>query len=484
MEPTGERQHYNVTLAALTSAGVAYALLQTMVVPALPALRRDLHTSTAWVTWLLTSFLLVSAIATPILGKLGDQYGKARLLRISMAALFVGCIACVCAWDIWSLIAARAIQGVGGAVFPLSFAIIKDEFPPEKVGAAVGTVSAVFGIGGGLGLVVSGLILDNLPWRWVFVVAAVAVGASAVMVWRSVPESPVKTASRVDVSGALLLSLALGSLLVAITEGAGWGWSSGRIVGLFGVALAAAAAWAFVEQHVPEPMVDLRMLSYRPVLLTNLTGLIGGFAMFGSYVLVPNFAETPRGLPDSVLGLVHYGFGASSTTVGLYLLPGTLIGVLSGPLVGTIGSRWGPKWPLALGVALAALGSAVLAQWHDHPWQIVVGMFMLGAGFPFMFGAMAKIIVDSVRPEETGVAGGINTVMRTVGGVLGAQFVAAILAGNTIRGTTVPTERAFALGFWAAAGAAVVAVGLAVFVTPPRGRRQKQAASASIEGSF
>jgi EmrB/QacA subfamily drug resistance transporter len=488
MESTGsleaavERQHYNVTLAALTIAGIAYALLQTMVVPALPALQRDLHTSTAWVTWLLTSFLLVSAIATPVIGKLGDQYGKGRLLRISLLALLVGCVASVFAWDIWSLIAGRAIQGLGGAVFPLSFGIIKDEFPPEKVGAAVGTVSAVFAVGGGLGLVFSGLILDNLSWRWVFVIAAVAVGGAVAMVWRFVPESPIRTESRVDVPGALLLSLALGSLLLGITEGSAWGWGSGRLLALFAVAAAALGAWAFVELRVAEPMLDMRMLAYRPVLLTNLTGLIGGFAMFGSYVLLPNFAETPRGLSHAVAGLVHYGFGASSTTVGLYLLPGTLIGVLSGPLVGTMGGRWGPKWPLAVGVGLAAAGSSVLAVWHDHPWQVVVGMFLLGAGFPFMFGAMAKIIVDSVRPQETGVAGGINTVMRTVGGVLGAQFVAAILAGNRIPGTTVPTENAFVLGFWIAAGAALVAVVIAVFVTPLWPRRPEKAARPSIEG--
>ena len=165
MEASGTRQHYNITLAALTIAGIAYALQQTMVVPALPALQRDLHTSTTWVTWLLTGFLLVSAVATPILGKLGDQHGKERLLLISMGVFFVGCVLAIFAWNIWTLIGARAIQGVGGAVFPLSFAIIKDEFPEEKVGSAVGIVSAVFAIGGGLGLVLSGVIVDNLSWR-------------------------------------------------------------------------------------------------------------------------------------------------------------------------------------------------------------------------------------------------------------------------------------------------------------------------------
>src|SRR5689334_5796874 len=149
-----------------------------MVLPALPSLQRDLHTSTAWVTWLLTSFLLVSAVATPVLGKLGDQYGKERFLLVSLVVFFVGCVAAIFAWNIWSLIVFRAIQGFGGAVFPLSFAIVYDEFPREKMGSGVGMISAILGIGGGLGLVLSGALVEYLSWRWIFIVGAVAVGTA------------------------------------------------------------------------------------------------------------------------------------------------------------------------------------------------------------------------------------------------------------------------------------------------------------------
>ncbi len=195
-----ERQHYNVTLAILTVAGTAYSLLQTMVVPALPAFRQQLHTTNAWATWVLTAFLLVSAVATPVLGKLGDQYGKERLLVVSLVLFFVGCAGAAAAWNIWALIGFRAVQGLGGAVFPLSFAIIRDEFPREKVGVAIGLISAVFGVGGGLGIVLAGVIVDNLSWRWLFIVGAIPVGLSAVLVARFVPESPIKSPSRIDVS--------------------------------------------------------------------------------------------------------------------------------------------------------------------------------------------------------------------------------------------------------------------------------------------
>jgi EmrB/QacA subfamily drug resistance transporter len=466
-EETLDRQHHNITLAILALAGLAFALQQTMIVPALPSLQRDLHTTTAWATWLLTGFLLVAAVTTPILGKLGDQYGKERLLVISLAVFFVGCVAAVFAWDIWSLIACRCLQGLGGAVFPLSFAIINDEFPREKVGTGVGMISAILGIGGGLGLVLSGLLIDNLSWRWLFVVGAAAVGSATVLVHRYVPESPVKTASRVDVLGGSLLTGTLVALLLALTEGESWGWGSPRITGLFVAAIVFGVTWVTAELRVPDPMIDMRMLVKRTVLFTNFTALLAGFAMFGSFVLVPNLIELPRGLPASVAGLVDYGFGASPTRTGLYLLPGALLGFFSGPFAGVLGRRYGSRVPLSLGMAIASAGIALLALFHDEPWQVMVGMAALGIGVPFSFAAMAKLIVDAVRPTETGVATGMNTVMRTIGGVVGGQIGAAILEADTIRDTSVPAESAFVTAFWISAVVAAVAAGLGLLA---RGR--------------
>src|SRR2546421_11528624 len=227
----GERQHYNFTLAILATVGTAFALQQTLVIPALPALQRELHTTTTWVTWVLTVFLLVASVATPILGKLGDQYGKEQLLVISLAIFLAGSIGAAAAWNIWALIAWRAVQGAGAAVFPLSYGIIRDEFPPEKVGVGIGLVSAVFGIGGGFGIVLSGVIVDNVSWRWLFIVGAIPVAIATVAVHRFVPESPIKTPSRVDFLGATLLSVGLVCLLLALTEGESWSWTSARVGG-------------------------------------------------------------------------------------------------------------------------------------------------------------------------------------------------------------------------------------------------------------
>src|SRR5918994_371532 len=380
------RQHYNVTLAILVFAGTAFALQQTMIIPALPVLRDELGTTTEWATWLLTGFLLSASVAIPILGKLGDQHGKERLLVISLGVFLLGSIGACFAWDIGSLIGLRILQGAGGAVFPLSFSIIKDEFPPEKVGVAVGAVSSVFAVGGSLGLVLSGLIVDNLSWRWLFGVGAVGVAIAVVLV-----------------------------------------------------------AWGFVELRVPEPMVDMRMLADRQVLFTNLTALVGGFALFGSFILIPNLLQLPR-------EVVAYGFGASATLTGLYLLPSAVTGFASGPLAGVMSRHVHAKWPLSLGMALGGIGLRFIAVWHSEGWHIVLGMLVLGAGLPMTFAAMAKIIVDVVRPTETGVATGMNTVMRTIGGVVGGQVVAALLAAETIGAAGVPAESAFVTAFWVGAG--------------------------------
>src|ERR687885_2708769 len=430
MEP--DRQHYNVTLAILTIAGTAFALQQTMVVPALPTLQRELHTTPTWVTWVLTVFLLVASVATPLLGKLGDQHGKERLLVISLSLFLVGCVGCALAWNIWSLIAFRALAGAGGAVFPLSFGIIRDEFPREKVGVAIGLISATFGVGGGFGIVLSGLIVDNLSWRWLFVAGAVPIGVSILLIHRFVPESPIKTASRLDVPGAALLSGGLVCLLLALTEGESWGWTSGGVLGLAAAGAALLVAWAWVELRVPEPMVDMRMMASRQVLFTNMTALVAGFAMFGAWVLIPNFVETPHNYGPGAAHLVHYGFDASATVAGLYLLPTSFTLLFAGPLAGVIARRTGSKWPLAIGLLTVAATTAWIARWHDEPWQVLAAMPTLGVGVGFAFASMATLITEAVRATETGVATGMNTVMRTVGGVIGGQVGAAILSAHWI----------------------------------------------------
>ena len=475
MTPAKARQHYNITLAILTVAGTAYALQQTMVIPALPALQRELHTTTTWVTWVLTVLLLVASVATPILSKLGDQYGKERLLVLSLALFLIGCVGAAAAWNIWSLIFFRAVQGLGAPVFPLSFGIIRDEFPREKVAVGIGLISAVFGVGGGFGIVFSGLIIDHLSWRWLFITGSIPVALAVVLVHLFVPESPIKTPSRVDYIGASLLSGGLICLLLALTEGPTWGWGSPRVGGLFAGAAVFLAAWVGAELAVPEPMVDMHVFVQRQVLFTNICALITGFAMFGTFVLIPNFVETPRGLAASTARLVDYGFGVSATKAGLYLLPSSLTLLFAGPLAGVIGRRIGSKWPLAAGMLLAGISAGMLALWHRHAWQILAAMPILGIGVGFAFAAMATLITEAVRPTETAIATGMNTVMRTVGGVIGGQMGAVLLAAYVIPASGgIASSTGYVTAFAISSAAALIGTLVAVFVTPPARLRRRR----------
>jgi EmrB/QacA subfamily drug resistance transporter len=469
VEPELARQNHNFTLAILTLAGSAFALQQTMVFPALTTFQREFGSSTAWTTWVLTGFLVSAAVTTPVLGRLGDQFGKERLLVVSLSLFLIGCIGAAAAWSIWSLIGFRMLAGAGGALFPLSFAIIRDEFPPDKMKIGIGVLSTVFGVGGGIGIVLSGVIVDHLSWRWLFIFGSIPVAAAVLLVHRFVPESPIKSPSRVDVPGAVLLSGALVALMVALTQGEPWGWTSAPIAGLALLSAALFVTWGAVERRLPQPMVDMRMLAHKPVLLTNVATLIAGFALFSCFVLVPVFVET-----SSSTG---YGFGASATQAGLYLLPSSLALLFAGPLAGLIGRRWGSKWPLAGGMGVVSIAALGLAAGHDRPWHVIVWVAMLGLGVGFAFASMVALITENVRPTETGVATGMNMVTRMIGALVGGQVGAALLTAKTIGGTSVPAESAFAWAFGLSAAAAVVACGVALSIgrAPRRSLRTAEA---------
>jgi MFS family permease len=237
------------------------------------------------------------------------------------------------------------------------------------------------------------------------------------------------------------------------------------------VAAVLFVAWGLVELRVPEPMVDMRMMAKRQVLFTNVTALIAGFAMFGAFVLIPNFVETPHNFEAGAAKLVHYGFDASATMAGLYLLPSSFTLLFAGPVAGLMARRIGAKWPLAIGLLVVAATTASLSRFHDEPWHVLAAMPTLGIGVGFAFSSMATLITEAVRPTETGVATGMNTVMRTLGGVVGGQMGAALLTTYTIGNTRLPSVTGFEIAFAASAIAALVGAVVAVFVTPPQLRR-------------
>ena len=452
-----ERQHYNVTFTLLAVAAVAYALLQSLVAPALLTIQEDLHTTTAGAAWILTAYLLSASVITPIAGRLGDMYGKKRVMVAVLVVLALGTALAGLATTIGVMIVARLIQGAGGAIFPLSFAIIRDEFPRERVPHGIALISAILGIGGGLGIVLAGPIVEHLTYHWLFWFPLVAVVIATIGIFIFVPESPVRTRGRIDPIGAVLLAAWLTALLVPISEGPVWGWTSPKTLGLFALAAVLIPVWVWAESRSRAPLVDMQMMRLRPVWTTNLAALVLGFGMFASFVLVPEFVELPA--RDG------FGFGASVTQAGLFMLPATIGMLIGGPISGRLSSTVGSRVPLILGALLSCIAFVLLTLAHDQRWEIYLALLVMGIGIGFAFASMANLIVESVPARQTGVATGMNTIIRSTGGAIGSQVSAAIVTATLVAGR--PTDRGFTLAFAAAAGALAFGFVVALYVPKP-----------------
>src|SRR3954447_17739386 len=315
-----------VILAVLSLAGLAYAVLSSAVIPALPSFQHSLHTDETGVTWLLTGFLESASVGTAIIGRLGDMYGKERLLLWTLVVLGAGTLLAAVSTSLPVLIAARFIQGAGGGIFPLAYGIVRDEFPAEKVAGGIGMLSAILGIGGGLGIVLSGVIVEHLDYHWLFWIPLVAVVLAALATWRFVPESPVRTPGKVNWLAAGLMTIGLSAVLLAISQTTTWGWVSAKTLGLVLFGVLVTAAWIAVEVRSREPLIDMTMMRVRGVWTTNAAAFLLGAGLYASFVVFPQFAQLPKST----------GFGASVVVSGLYLLPSTIGMVILGSTAGAI----------------------------------------------------------------------------------------------------------------------------------------------------
>jgi EmrB/QacA subfamily drug resistance transporter len=454
-----------VVFLSLVLAGMAFALSQTVVSPALPQLQRDYHADAASIAWVLTGYLLAASVATPIVGKLGDLYGRGRVLTAVLLVFAAGSVICALSTTLLVLVLGRVVQGVGGGIFPLAFGIIRDRFPHERVATAIGGISATFGIGGGVGLVLAGVIVDALSASWLFWLGLMALPAAAA-IWRYVPREEIGRGVRVDWLGAAILSAALVAVLYGLSKATEWGWGSARVLGLLAAGLVLAVVWVWVEMRVAQPLVEIRVLRRRPVLMTNITAVLVGFAMFASFLLIPQLAQTPE--------RYGYGFSATVTGAGLLMLPSTLMMLVAGPWAGRLAAN-SPRLPLVLGSLALAVAFVVYALAHGSEWEICVGGALTGLGIGFAYASMANLVVESVPPDEVGIATGINTIMRTLGGALGAELVASLLTAETIAGTPIPAEAAYTDAFVVAAVASLLAMLAALAIPDTRRPRRRPA---------
>jgi MFS family permease len=467
--PTTHRTHPTVILVVLSLAGIAYAMLSSSVVPALPTMQRALHTSEDGITWLLTAYLLSASVGTAILGRLGDMYGKERLLLVTLVILAAGTLLAAVSSSLGVIILARFIQGASGGIFPLAFGIVRDEFPREKVAGSIGLLSAILGVGAGIGIVLSGVIVEHLNYHWLFWIPLAATLIAILATWRFIPESPVRMPGRINWLAAALMTIGISTVLLAISQTTAWGWGSPKTLGLIAAGLAVTLLWVAVEVRSPNPLIDMTMMRIRGVWTTNLAAFLLGAGMYSSFIVLPQFAQLPKS--------TGFGFGASVVVSGLYLLPSTIGMTILGIYAGRISARFGSRAALIAGTAFTTASFALLSITHDHPYDLLVAAGLLGVGIGLAFAALGNLIVQSVSSHQTGVASGMNTVMRTLGGALGGQLSATFIAAHTVKGE--PAVTGFTLTFLMATGFLVVCL-FAGLLVPRAG--QAEPASVELDG--
>ena len=444
-----DRPHPMRSLLILSVAALAFALAQTTLIPALGQLAQELDTDASGVAWTLTGYLLAAAVCTPIFGRLGDMFGKRRLLVISLSVFAAGSVVAALADSLELLVAGRVLQGAGGGIFPLCFAIIRDEFPRERVSSSIGLISATFGIGGGAGLIIGGVLVDGASYHWIFWLGAAMAAGAAVLTQVLIPESPNRSPGRIDFRGAAVLALGLTLPLLAIARAGEWGWGSPRTLLLIAAGVAILAGWVVLQKRTAQPLADVELLARPPVLMTNIATLLVGFGMFGSFILIPQLAESPES--------TGYGFGLDATGAGLLMLPGALMMLVAGPFSGVLVRRFGGKLPLATGAFVSAAALAAMGLDHGTQGAMIAWNIVLSIGIGLAFAAMPNLIFDAVPMSETGEATGFNTLVRSVGASLGSQISAAILTGSVIAGSTLPSDDGYTIAFLVSAGIALAA---------------------------
>ncbi|UEJ81899.1 MFS transporter [Brachybacterium halotolerans subsp. kimchii] len=462
---------HGLLIAVAAFGCLVVALQQTLVVPAVPQFPALLGTTQEAVGWLVTATLLTGAVATPIIGRLADLFGKRRMLVLSMAFVLLGSVIAPLG-GIGTLVLGRALQGLGTALVPVAMAQMRDSLPPHRVGGALAILSATLGVGGGIGVPLGGVILSTIGWTGMFWTSAVLSVAAILLIALVFPASaPADPRGRFDLVGAVLLSIALTSLLLAVSQGNTWGWGSLASLGSLLVGVVSAVAWGAFELRQTSPLVDLRTSGSRPLLFTNAASILMGILMFMNLLLTTRTLQNPT---------TEGGFGWSASAAGLAMLPNAAAMFAVAALTARLAARFGPRPVLEIGGVVTALGYLLRLLVTPSAPVTIVWTTLIGIGVGIAYAAMPMLVVRYAPPRETGSANGVNALMRAIGSAIASALVAAITAGLVaeVDGGIVPS--AASLGTIALIGLVLSAVStvLASFARRPGERHDGTVPSA------
>ncbi len=441
----------------VTSVAVFMVSLDNLVVTtALPVIKNDLGASLQGLEWTVNAYTLTFAVLLLTGAALGDRFGRKRMFLVGLVIFTLGSAAAALAPSIEALIAARALQGVGGAIVtPLTLTILSGAVSPARRGLALGIWGGVSGLAVALGPVVGGAVVEGLSWQWIFWLN-VPIGIVLLPIaWRRLSES--KGANRaLDLPGLGLASVGLLGIVWGLVRGNEHGWTSLGVAGPIAAGIVLLGAFVWWELRTPEPMVPMRFFRKRAFSAANATSLLMSFGMFGAIFLLAQFFQIVQGY--------------SPLEAGLRTLPWTAMPILVAPIAGIMSDRIGARPLLVAGMALMAAGLAWIAVITTPTvayGRLVPAFVMAGVGMSLYFAPVANLVLSTVRRNEEGKASGVNNTVREVGGVFGVAVLASVFSAVGSYASPQSFVDGMVPAIWVGAVAVAIA-GIAAIAIPPR----------------
>ncbi|WP_245819814.1 MFS transporter [Rhodococcoides yunnanense] len=479
-DDTVQVQSSRALVPVLVSVCTIVAVVSSVGAPLIPTVAQTYDVSFSSAQWSLTIAMLAGAVTVPVIGRLGDGPWRRPVVIGALAIVLAGCVMAALPGNFAMLIVGRAFQGIGLGLMPLAMAIARDHLSAERARSCVAALSVTAVAGIGLGYPLTGVIANYWGFHACFLVAAVASAAVLLASIVVVPSSGHLARNPLDVLGAVTLGAGLASLLLALSMGGSWGWTSVPTIACLVASVVVLALWVRHELRCEHPLVQLRLLRNRSVLTADVTGLLAGVGMFVLSSSVIRFVQTPTD--------TGYGLGGSAMVAGLVLVPFSLASVLANKLLPAAGRYVAQNLVMPLGAAAFVVALVLLAFGRSELWVVFVLMGVAGLGVGFTFAAMPAFIVNAVPADEAGSALGVNQVLRTVGGAVGSALSATILAAHTLPGATFPADSGYSAAaltgivLWVATG--LLALGLPLV----RRRASRELVEESVEsaatGSF
>lgn len=455
---SARRSRGAVVVGLLGISAFAASLVQTLVVPLLPRFPELLGVSETTTPWLVTATLLAGSICTPLLAQLGDRFGRRRLMLVALGSLVTGSVVCALSANVVGLLVGRSLQGAAMAVVPLGISVAHSVPLGRRPSSAVGIISAMMGVGGAVGLPAAGLVIEFLDYRVLFWATAITAAVASVGVLLVVPPVPGRGSGKADVLGTCLFAALLTALLLPLSEGGRWGWTSPATLALAAGFLTLIPVFVWVERRHPDPAVDVLALTHKPIRLANLAAVFMGFAMFENFVTTMQLAQVPQ--------TSGYGFGLSAFAASLCMLPGGVVMVVSAPATRRLIDRHGPKITMLLGLTVLLLGTVTRLIGSNVLGLVVASSAIVGVGTALSFAAMPTLVLLATPSEHGAAATGLNALSRIIGLTFASAGSGVVLSSLTVLvdGESQPTELAFSLLSAGAVASALCAAALVVLI--------------------